>query len=233
MGADRLHLLKTRGLCTVRLPAPALRTTGTFTWLLDPLARANLDGATWYCDGSLVLGRWAPFRTTGFGIAVVAADGELIGFGYGTPPSRVYTAAAAELWAISVILNINPFPPKIKTDCMSVISAAKAGTASATDGSRQLARTWRAIAESIDEDISTLVQRGCLTWIPAHLPYAAVGERRLPCGARLTATDWRANRLVDSLAKLGAAAHKPSDEVEEFWSAPQSSPPITLHDSVK
>jgi len=67
--------------------------------------------ATGYCDGSLVLGKWAPFRSTGFGIAVLSSDGELIGFGNGTPPSRISRAAAAELWAIAIIIEMNPFPP--------------------------------------------------------------------------------------------------------------------------
>jgi len=204
LGADRIQLFKTRGLCTVRLPAPPVRKHGSFSWLVDPLASNSIEEATWYCDGSLVLGKWAPLRTTGFGIAVVASDGELIGFGYGTPPSRIYTAAAAELWAIAAIIDMCPFPPKMKTDCLSLISAAKAGTVSATDGSRQLARMWKAIAANLGADISALVLHGRLTWIPAHLPYSAVGERTLPCGARLTAIDWRANRLVDMLAKLGA-----------------------------
>jgi len=38
----------------------------------------------------------------------------------------------------------------------------------------------------------------------------------LPCGARLTAADWRANRLVDALAKLGATAHRTSDDIEKL-----------------
>ena len=212
LGTERIQLLRTRGMCTVRLPAPLVRNNGSFSWLLDPLASDRLDDATWYCDGSLVLGKWTMFRTTGFGIAVVASDGELLGFGYGTSPTRIYTAAAAELWALATIIDMSPFPPTTKTDCMSLITVAKAGTTSATNGSRQLARLWKAIATNLGTDISDLVRNGRLTWIPAHLPYAAVGERMLPCGARLTAADWRANRLVDALAKLGATAHRTSDD---------------------
>ena len=111
---------------------------------------------------------------------------------------------------------MNPFPPTMKTDCLSIILAAKGGTVNATNGARQLARTWKDIANNMGENISALVEMHLLSWIPAHLPYAAVGERMLPCGRRPTALDWRANRLVDALAKMGAAAQKASEETENF-----------------
>ena len=66
------------------------------------------------------------------------------------------------------------------------------------------------------EDISALVEMHLLSWIPAHIPYAAVGERMLPCGRRLTDLDWRANRLVDALAKMGAAAQKAREGNEQL-----------------
>ena len=43
-------------------------------------------------------------------------------------------------------------------------------------------------------------------WLPAHLSHSAIGEAKLSDGSRLTAVDWRANRLVDKLAKIAAGA---------------------------
>ena len=43
-----------------------------------------------------------------------------------------------------------------------------------------------------------------LVWMPAHTTIASVGEVKMSNGSRLTTVDWRANRLVDALAKLSA-----------------------------
>ena len=45
-------------------------------------------------------------------------------------------------------------------------------------------------------------------WMPAHQPMPATGHRRLSDGSLLTATDWRANRLVDVLAKQAASTRR-------------------------
>ena len=60
-------------------------------------------------------GSWKQLRASGFGLVVVATNGELIGYGFGTPPTRVTTAAAAELWAIQVAMLLSPTLPNIKT----------------------------------------------------------------------------------------------------------------------
>jgi len=57
----------------------------------------------------------------------------------------------------------------------------------------------------MDMDISHLVKDGKLAWMPAHQSLQMVGETKLSNGCRLTAIDWRANRLVDVLAKTAAA----------------------------
>ena len=72
IGMDRSDLLMTRGMCALRLPAPKFRKAGEFKWILDPTSSALLDTATWYCDGSLLHGKWIAFRTTGFGLVVVS-----------------------------------------------------------------------------------------------------------------------------------------------------------------
>ena len=102
-------------------------------------------------------------------MVVVAASGKLLGVGYGTPPSRIATAAAAELWAIDFVLAAKPMAPRMKTDCMSIITAARSGAKSATSAARPLARLWRSIVDSLDGDLDKLLAEVGLSWIPAHL----------------------------------------------------------------
>ncbi len=87
---------------------------------------------------------------------------------------------------------------------MALLTTAKFGTASATHHSKPLARVWKLIAETLDVDISVLLQGDKLAWVPAHKSLTAVGEVKLSNGCRLTSVDWRANRLVDKLAKTAA-----------------------------
>ena len=141
----------------------------------------DADDATQYTDGSFIMGKWANFRCTGFDVVVVSASWKLIGFGFGSPPSRTSTADAAELWAIDFTLAANPAPPNIKTDCMSILSAARAGGKALTDASRPLARVWRSIEDSLDGDIASLVIDGHLKWMPAHQSLRMVGEKTLAC----------------------------------------------------
>ena len=49
--------------------------------------------------------------------------------------------------------------------------------------------------------------------MPAHQPLSAIGEGTLSNGKLLTGIDWRANRLVDALAKLAAATAQAPKEV--------------------
>ena len=44
-------------------------------------------------------------------------------------------------------------------------------------------------------------------WLPVHKSAIAIGEAKLSNDNRLSCSDWRANRLVDMLAKAAAAAH--------------------------
>lgn len=104
------------------------------------------------------------------------------------------------------VLQLCPFPPQMRTDCLSLLKTAEGGTTSATRASRPLARIWHRIGQTLGADISTLMATGVLVWVPAHLNHGAVGEVRLSSGLRLTSVDWRANRLVDKLAKVAAGA---------------------------
>ena len=83
------------------------------------------------------------------------------------------------------------------------------GLADAADASRPLARIWLTIAHLLDGDFAALHSSGRLVWMPAHTSLASVAEVRLSNGQRLSCIDWRANRLVDALAK-GAAFRGPA-----------------------
>ena len=53
-------------------------------------------------------------------------------------------------------------------------------------------------------------------WQPAHCSRASVGQIRLSNGSRITPADWRANRLVDKLAKDAAGFHSLTKEADAF-----------------
>jgi hypothetical protein len=99
IGPKRRRILKQRGLLAIRLPPMPFDDEGQFRWIVSPHAHHELDGAVWYFDGSMLMGKWRPLRVTGFGIAVVTPGGSLFGYGLGWPPSWCSTAAAAEAWA--------------------------------------------------------------------------------------------------------------------------------------
>ena len=124
------------------------------------------------------------------------------------PPSWCATAAAAEAWALHMALAESPFPPRLKTDCRSLLVTAGQGTAAAVDASRPLARIWKLIAASLDGNVSAILVNHTLTWMPAHQPVSAIGEKVLSNGKLFSVVDWRANRLVDSLSKLAAASNQ-------------------------
>ena len=111
IGAKRREVLKDRGLLVIRLPARSHADEGEFRWIVDPTECEVIDNAAWYFDGSMLNGRWKALRLTGFGVAVATPAGDLLGNGLGWPPTWVTTAAAAEAWALSVVLELVPFPP--------------------------------------------------------------------------------------------------------------------------
>ena len=127
----------------------------------------------------------------------MSQEGDLLAYGLGWPPTWCATAAAAEAWALQVVLENCPFPPQMRTDCMAILTTARSGSAQATHHSRPLARVWRRIAEVLGVDIAMLLVADRLAWVPAHRSLSAVGEVKLSNGSRLSIADWRANRLVD------------------------------------
>ena len=159
----------------------------------------------WYLDGSMLDGNWVEYRAAGFAIVIVAPDGGLAAYGMGVPPSWCKTAASAETWALHMALALSPFPPQLRTDCRCLLTIATEGAAQATSAARPLARIWRLIAASLDGHVESIVVGGNLVWMPAHQTLSAIGNKALSNGRLLTGVDWRANRLVDALAKQAAA----------------------------
>ena len=212
LGPRRKEILQHRGLAAIRLPPREFDQEGRFQWLLpvDPNDQ-RLTTATWYFDGSMLHRQWKALRVTGFGVAIVSQHGDLLAYGLGWPPSWCSTAAAAETWALQFILRATPFPPTMKTDCLSLLATCRLGSKRATHHSRVLARVWVAISEAMDIDITALHEQGNLVWVPAHKSIKCVGEAKCSDGTRLSMIDWRANRLVDMLAKI-AAGHLQASE---------------------
>ena len=218
IGEERLRILQIRGLLVMRLPAPPRFRQECFVWLREPVFE-DLEGSTWYIDGSLLDGEWVDFRAAGFAVVVVAADGSLAGYGRGCPPEWCSTAAAAEAWALAFVLSANAFPPHIRTDCQALLSTAELGAQKAASASRPLARIWAAVANALDGDLNRLVREGLLVWMPAHQTVAAIGHRLLSNGHEMNAVDWRANRLADALAKQAAAERQAPSAVTRLLSS--------------
>ena len=217
LGEQRRKILKTRALAVIRLPPRQWHQEGQFRWLREPDWNGHdMHNAIWYCDGSLLNGRWKDLRATGFGIVIATVEGRLLGYGLGWPPSWCNTAAAAEAWALQTVISLCPFPPQMRTDCQTLLTMAAAGTQQATMANRPLARVWQCIAETMGTDIKGLTDSGLLVWVPAHLNRNAVGESKLSDGRRLSCVDWRANRLVDKLAKTAARATSDAKAVVEL-----------------
>jgi hypothetical protein len=222
----RQNILRHHALLVVRLPAMPYRADGSFKWLRSPANdHCSMQGTKWYFDGSLLLGKWNGFRSTGFGIAVVGQDDSLLGYGLGQPPSWCATAASAEAWALQLVISLNVSVPMMRTDCLSLITTAQAGAERATGAGRILARIWLLIANRLDGNLDCLADHKMLVWQPAHLTLAALGVARLSDGTKLTPVDWRANRLVDQLAKMSAQWGVDSKHVTAFldkaWLATQ------------
>ena len=139
-----------------------------------------------------------------------------MGCARGAPPQWVRTAAASEAWALLQVLRLSMTMhnriPNMVTDCNSLLTVASGAARRATGPKQPLARIWGQIAATVDNDLRTLGVNDKLRWVPAHLGESAVGFVR-PCGRVFTATDWRANRLADALAK-NVSRHYAIDETD-------------------
>jgi len=64
------------------------------------------------------------YRAVGFAVVVHSPSEGLVAYGGGHPPSWCKTAAAAEAWALHIILSMSVMPPNVRTDCMALLSTA-------------------------------------------------------------------------------------------------------------
>jgi len=78
------------------------------------------------------------------------------------------------------------------------------GSAYATAAVRPLARLYKMVLHALDGDGRAFASDSGIVWMPAHGALHTIGESRRSDGVPITATDWRANRLADGLAKAAA-----------------------------
>ena len=129
---------------------------------------------------------------------------DLVAFGNAVPPPWVRTSAAAELWAVMLVLSINLMPPENLRDCMSILTTAAQGAARATAPSCALAAIWSLISVVVEEDLLALVTTKRLKWMPSHTSLDTLLDRIKSDGRPISTVEWRANRLADALAKAAA-----------------------------
>ncbi len=177
----------------------------TFKWVLGPPSEWPVN-CTRYIDGSLYDESRLLGRRTGFAIVVVGEDGTLLAAGLGIPPKWIIDAAGAELWAIVVVARMNPWLPRVVTDCKGVVDGLIAGFTSMSGPDRKLARTWCMLGKFLDFDFSGAASQ--VIWMPSHCPMSAIGVALDSRRKKISAVMWRANRLVDFLAKAAAAPHR-------------------------
>ena len=128
-----MHLLRTRGLLAVRIPKQPVLDAPRVVWIM-PLAVGFHQRQVWVVDGSLIHARLPGCAATGAAAVVVNADGSLAGIAQILLPTKVRTAAAAELEALAVVLQLSPFTPNVVTDCLSIVTAAGNGAVKAGSG---------------------------------------------------------------------------------------------------
>ena len=205
LGPERLHLLRTRALLAVRVPAPVVADDAMARWRSEvpDLTRSDL---VFYTDGSFLHSRYREFSTAGCAVVIVSSDGVLVGVVEARLPSRVGTASEAEARALLLAVTRCPFMPFVITDCQSLLTTAQGGLASATAANRPMAGVWTLIGSALDGDTAAAVNQGRLVWMPAHLTRATAGAMRKSDGSPVSVVDWRANRLADAVAKSAAGA---------------------------
>lgn len=198
----RLELLGTRGLFVFSVRAPLAPAQESFTWIW-PLPDELPVGVRFFIDGSLFdeSRKWA--RRTGFGVAVVSNAGSLLAFGNGVPPPWIVDAAGAELWALYFVAALSPFLPAIVTDCKGLLDGLQTSPQHVCSSCMALARTWRMVSEVLDGSFEEA--KHLVTWMPSHGSAASIGHARDSNGRSIDPVMWRANRLVDVLAKHAAA----------------------------
>jgi len=217
LSPERRQLVLNRGLLVTRMAIPLPSADGWMKWIKPPPQDSEADW-TFYIDGSLIDGPSKRFARAGFAIAIVSAGGDLVAFALGVPPAWVRSAPAAEAWALLNVFLSCPAPPRIVTDCLNLIVTLNAGCAAATGAKRPLARLWGMIFRTLDGGIDPGDVEKVLLWMPSHGSKTVIGHATKSDGSAVSALDWRANRLVDALAKIAAGRGRIDVALRTFWS---------------
>jgi hypothetical protein len=205
LGERRRFLLIARGLFVMRVQVPKPPCDETFQWLVEP-PENKLSGARWFIDGSMFDEPRRFARRIGFGIVVTSCDGTLLGYGNGTPPNWIHDAAGAEVWAFYKVASLNAFLPHTTTDCLGIVDTLASGVRAAVGEKKVLARLWGLIACCLNGDFGHAASM--VVWMPAHGSKLSIGKAIKSDLTPVTSLEWRANRLVDGLAKAAAGANR-------------------------
>ena len=195
-------MLQTRGLLVLDVQVAPPDPKGWFRWLLE--VPEGTDGeVVYYIDGSVVDG---PDRLTArAGLAIVAIVGRaVVGYAVGAPPAWATTSAAAEGWALLMVVKASVNPPRVVTDCLGLLDTLERGQEAATGAGRVLARLWALLFSAFDGKPPDGYVHTDLCWMGSHGSRAVIGVARRSDGKLVSQTDWRANRLVDAFARQAA-----------------------------
>ncbi len=199
----RQGLLRTRGLLCLRVRIPRRHEGDTFQWLMGSADSVPAE-ARWFIDGSLFDGKHIELHSTGFGIAAVGPDNSLLAYDAGKPPDWVKDAAGAEAWALASVVSMCPEMPSTVTDCFNLLTVLGKGRVAATNARSPLARIWARVFATLECTTCSQALLQQLKWMPAHGAVSTIGQALDSGGSKITPVEWRANRLVDALAKKAA-----------------------------
>ena len=92
------------------------------------------------------------------------------------------------------------------SDCKGILDGLRLPRQRLVDAQSRLGRTWSMVLNALDNHVDTAIER--LTWVPAHVSAARMrsGPPLTSAGQPLTWLQWRANRLVDAVAKSAASS---------------------------
>jgi anti-sigma28 factor (negative regulator of flagellin synthesis) len=112
------------------------------------------------------------------------------------------------LWAMYFVLSLSLLAgvPFIVTDCKGILDGLQDTPQALTQLDKALARTWDLIRHTLDDDFS--VMRCRIRRMPSHTSFSGICNAVDSTGRPITILMWRANRLVDGLAKIAAGRHR-------------------------
>ncbi len=196
------------GLMVARITIPPPRQQETIQWHM-PLPDVDLTGAKWVLDGSLLDGPRRATRRPGFAMLLLSPRDTPLALVSGTPPDWIHTANGAEAWGLLQVLHHSIGSEFAFTDCKSLLSSLQLGVDTATAAGRSMARVWAMIFHVLDDQGTNvfLSDEQRYVWLPAHTSATAIGRMRMSSGQAVTPALWRANRLVDVVAKSAARQH--------------------------